>query len=165
MNGTGGFWVGGAIARAYWACFGVLLLVAGLSAPARPWTGAGVWSWRLALTLSVMGITSAAMGGLFYSSWSPLFLMGLLVIGGGVLILSKARAFDLFGLSALALGLNVLLVSGLGRLLLQGVSGDALLSWLLVGLVAAGLLAVTVQWVLRVAHRHAPPVSAAGGVA
>lgn len=27
MNDTGGFWVGGAIARAYWACFGVLLLV------------------------------------------------------------------------------------------------------------------------------------------
>jgi hypothetical protein len=27
MNGTGGFWVGGMIARAYWACFGVLLLV------------------------------------------------------------------------------------------------------------------------------------------
>ncbi len=27
MNGTGGFWVGGLIARAYWACFGLLLLV------------------------------------------------------------------------------------------------------------------------------------------
>jgi hypothetical protein len=27
MNGTGGFWVGGAIARTYWAAFGVLLLV------------------------------------------------------------------------------------------------------------------------------------------
>ncbi|UYV14356.1 ABC transporter permease/M1 family aminopeptidase [Porphyrobacter sp. ULC335] len=27
MNGTGGFWVGGLIARAYWGCFGVLLLV------------------------------------------------------------------------------------------------------------------------------------------
>lgn len=27
MNGTGGFWVGGAIARGYWASFGVVLLV------------------------------------------------------------------------------------------------------------------------------------------
>jgi ABC-2 type transport system permease protein len=27
MNGTGGFWVGGLISRAYWGCFGVLLLV------------------------------------------------------------------------------------------------------------------------------------------
>ena len=27
MNGAGGFWVGGMIARAYWACFGLLLLV------------------------------------------------------------------------------------------------------------------------------------------
>lgn len=27
MNGTGGFWVGAAIARVYWACFGVVLLV------------------------------------------------------------------------------------------------------------------------------------------
>ncbi|MCX9147937.1 ABC transporter permease/M1 family aminopeptidase [Erythrobacter sp. WG] len=27
MNGTGGYWVGGLIGRAYWLCFGVLLLV------------------------------------------------------------------------------------------------------------------------------------------
>jgi ABC-type transport system involved in multi-copper enzyme maturation permease subunit len=27
MNGTGGFWVGAAIARIYWACFGVVMLV------------------------------------------------------------------------------------------------------------------------------------------
>ena len=27
MNGTGGFWIGGLIARAYWGCFGLLLLV------------------------------------------------------------------------------------------------------------------------------------------
>lgn len=126
-----------------------LSVVAGLSAPARPWTGAGVWAWRLALTLSAIGITSAALGGLFYTAWSPLYWMGLLVIGGGGLILSQPRAFDLYGLSVLALGLNALLVSGLGRWLLRGTSGDALASWLLLGLVAAGLLAVTVKGVLK----------------
>lgn len=129
-------------------------VVAGLSVPARPWTGAGVWGWRLALTLSAMGITSAALGGLFYSAWSPLYLMGLLVVGGGGVILSQPRAFDLYGLSVLALGLNALLVSGLGRWLLRGASGDALASWLLLGLVAAGLLAVTVKWVLGRAQRQ-----------
>ena len=142
-----------------------LLVVAGLSAPARPWTGAGVWSWRLAVTLGVLGITSAAIGGLFGSTWSHLFLMGLLVIGGGGLILSQARTFDLYGLSALALALNVLLVAALGRLLLQGRSGDALGAWLLLGLMAAGLLAMTVQWIMKLARQHAPADSAAGGVA
>lgn len=131
-----------------------LLVVAGLSSPARPWTGAGVWSWRLALTLSAIGITIAALGGLFQAHVSPLFLVGLLAIGAGVLILSQQRVFDLYGLSVLALGLNALLVCGLGRLLLRGSSGDALGAWLLLGLVAAGLLAATVKWVLRLAKQQ-----------
>jgi len=67
MNGTGGFWVGGLIARAYWACFGVLLLVF------------SHWAWprgtvvavlprlkgiRSRITLPSAGIALAAVGGM-----------------------------------------------------------------------------------------------------
>ena len=55
-------------------------------------------------------------------------------------------------LSALALGLNVCAVSGLGRWLLQGAGGDTLGTWLLLGLLAAGMLGGTVKWVMRQAQ-------------
>lgn len=42
MNGTGGFWIGGAIARAYWVCFGVLLLVL------------AHWAWPRGTVLAVL---------------------------------------------------------------------------------------------------------------
>jgi ABC-2 type transport system permease protein len=42
MNGTGGFWVGGLIARAYWACFGILLLVV------------AHWAWPRGTVVSVV---------------------------------------------------------------------------------------------------------------
>ncbi len=67
MNGTGGFWVGGMIARAYWACFGVLLLV--LSHWAWPrGTVVAVWP-RLQgigrrITLASGATALAAVGGM-----------------------------------------------------------------------------------------------------
>ena len=143
----------------------LLGITAGLSAPARAWTGAGVWSWRLAVTLSAMSITFVALTSLFDKTLSSLYPMGLVVIGGGALLLSQARAFDLYGLSVLSLGLNILLVCGLGRLMLRASFGDDLMSWLLLGLIAAGLLAMTVTWVLKLSHRHGSAALTEGGVA
>lgn len=67
MNGTGGFWIGGLIARAYWGCFGLLLLVL------------AHWAWPRGTVVSVIprlkgmgkrmslasgGIALAAVGGM-----------------------------------------------------------------------------------------------------
>jgi uncharacterized membrane protein len=131
-----------------------LLMVAGFSARARPWTGAGLWSWRLALTLSAMAITSAAMASLFSSGGSPLFLLGLLVLVSGAWLMSQSQHFDLYGLSTVALCLNVLLVLGAAKMLLKGASGDALAAWLILGLLAAGLLGGTVKWILQLARHN-----------
>ena len=72
MNGTGGFWVGGLIARAYWACFGVLLLVL------------SHWAWPRGTVVSVVprlkgmarrmtaasgGIALAAVAGMIGTGW------------------------------------------------------------------------------------------------
>jgi hypothetical protein len=68
------------------------------------------------------------------------------------------RSFDVFALSAAALGLNTLLVAGLGRLLFEhSGSGDPIGRLFLLGLVAAGLLAASVSGVLRLARSRAEP--------
>lgn len=128
------------------------LTLGGLSTPARRWTGAGPWSQRLALTLTMIAITSTAVANLLGSDGSLLYGLGLLTLAAGVALLSRPPWFDLYGLSALTLGLNVCVVSGLGRWLLQGSGGDTLGSWLLLGLVAAGMLAGSVKWVMRQAR-------------
>ena len=67
MNGSGGFWVGGMIARAYWACFGLLLLVLAHWAWPRG-TVVAVWP-RLKgmgkrITLASGATALAAIGGM-----------------------------------------------------------------------------------------------------
>jgi len=74
----------------------------------------------------------------------------LLALGGAAWALARPAGFDLFNLSAAALGLNVVLVGWLARLLLDGShSGEPIGSLLLLGLLAAVLLAATVGLVLR----------------
>jgi ABC-type transport system involved in multi-copper enzyme maturation permease subunit len=67
MNGTGGFWVGGMIARVYWACFGVLLLVFSHWAWPRG-TVVAVWprlkNIRQRVTLASGGVAVAAIAGM-----------------------------------------------------------------------------------------------------
>lgn len=67
MNGTGGFWVGGLIARAYWACFAVLLLVASHWAWPRGTVVAVVPRLKgmaRRVTLASGGIAVAALAGM-----------------------------------------------------------------------------------------------------
>lgn len=130
------------------------LTVGALSTPARRWTGAGPWSQRLALTLTVIAITSAAITNLLTNDGSLLHGLGVLSLIAGAALLSRPRWFDLYGLSALALGLNVCLIGGLGRWLLEASGGDALGAWLLLGLLAAGMLAGTVKWVMQRARQQ-----------
>lgn len=134
-------------------------LALGLSAALSPsfqrWTGAGAWGWRLGLTLATLTLTLTALGSLFSRESSGLYVMGLLMLGGAAALLSQARFFDVFALSVAALGLNVLLVFGLGRALFSGSSNDWLGSMFLLGICAAGLLAGSVSIVLRCSRRHA----------
>lgn len=132
-----------------------LLLVAGLAPPLQCHSGAGVWSLRTALTLSVLMITATAAGGLLQSEIAPHYGLGLVLLAVALVALAGRRSFDIYGLSAAALGLNALLVTGLARQLFQHFrGGDATGRLLLIGLVAAGLLAATVTGVLHLARRR-----------
>jgi ABC-2 type transport system permease protein len=67
MNGSGSFWVGGMIARAYWLCFGVLLLVFSHWAWPRG-TVVAVWPRLMGIgkrvTLASGGVAVAALAGM-----------------------------------------------------------------------------------------------------
>ena len=131
-------------------------LAAALAPPWRRYSGAGPWALRTALTLAVVMISASALGGLFHKSVAPHYGLGVVVLVLAAGLLAWPRTFDVYGLSAVALGLNVLIVAGLGRWLFEHHgSGKPIGELLLLGLAAAGLLAATVAGILHAARRHA----------
>lgn len=133
---------------------GALLLIAALSGPARRFTGAGVWSLRLAITLTAGMFCSTALGGLFSDSGGWHYALSLVLLALAAGMLSSKQFFDLYGLSAVALGIDVLLVAGMTRVLFNGHSGDWIGSLLFIGVAAAALLGGTVKLVLHAARRQ-----------
>ncbi|MCR5884577.1 DUF2157 domain-containing protein [Rhizobacter sp. J219] len=136
------------------AWLAAVCVVAALSAPTQRVTGAGLWSLRSAATLAVIMVTATALGGLFEREVAPHYGLGLLLLGVGAALAAQRRTFDVFVLSALALGLNTLLVCGLARLLFKDWNGDEIGSLFLLGMVAAGLLAGTVSGILKLSRQY-----------
>ena len=135
-----------------------LCLVVAMGAMGRRITGAGPWALRAAATLTVTVITVTALGGLFSRDIAAHYALGLLALAALAAAFVPARSFDVFALSAAALGLNTLLVAGLGRLLFeQSGRGDPIGRLFLLGLVAAGLLAESRRGVLRLVRSRAGP--------
>ncbi len=133
-----------------------LLLATALGRPLHRFTGAGIWGLRTAVTLLVIAVTLTAMAGLFATRVAPHYLLGLMLLGGTAVYFARRASFDIFALSAIALGLDSLLVTGLARLLMEGHHhGDPIGQLLLIGLMAAGLLAGSVTAVMRVAKARA----------
>jgi uncharacterized membrane protein len=125
-------------------------LVLALGSPLGRRAGAGIWARRTAACLAVLLVTTTAMLALIGGQPTAQALLALLALGGAAWALARPAGFDLFNLSAAALGLNVVLVGWLARLLLDGShSGEPIGSLLLLGLLAAVLLAATVGLVLR----------------
>ena len=135
---------------------GAILLTAALSAALRRWTGAGVWSLRVAVTQAIVMITFGALLASFGSLGALQFWMGLAVVLIGVVVFMLPEMFDVYALSAAALAANTLIVFALGHLLLKGAhSGDAIGALLFLGLVAAGLLGLTVKTIVQVSRARA----------
>lgn len=133
-----------------------LVLVAALSPLCARWTGAGVWSFRTAVTLTVIAITLTALGGLFHEPVQAQYALGLLVFAIFFALLNTRWLFDMFAISAVALGVNVLLSVGVARWLFDSSgSGHWAGKLMLMGLIAAGLLAGTVSGILQLARHHA----------
>ncbi len=137
------------------AWLAALAVIAALSPAAARYSGAGVWALRTATTLTVMAVTLAALLALFRTTVAPHYplALALFVLGAGAL--AWRRAFDVFALSAVALGLNTLLVAGLARWVFSGGSHeDPIARLFMVGVVAAGLLAASVSAITQLARHH-----------
>lgn len=148
---------------AWSACLGLAVV---LSPLCHRWTGAGVWSFRTAVTLAVAAITLTALGGLFHKPVQAQYVLGLLIFALALALLNVYRWFDIFAISAVALGVNALLAIGVARWLFDnGGGGDWVGKLMLMGLIAAGLLAGTVSGILHLARRHAAATPANGEAA
>ena len=142
--------------------WGAALGVCGVSVPVmRARLGTGVWAFRGGVTLAVVMVGATALGGLFPTQVQPQFGAGLLTLAVAAGMLYRPGLFDVFALSAVALGLDTLLVAGLARLLFSGGGGDAIGVLLLIGLFAAGLLALSVSLLLKRARHLASTGEAA----
>jgi uncharacterized membrane protein len=133
-----------------------VLLCAALSPALKRYTGAGVWGMRTAVTLAIVAITAGALVASLGKLGALQYWLGMLVLVIAVVVFSLRELFDIYALSAAALGLNTLLVFGVGHLLLKNTrSGDSILMLLLLGLIASGALAATVSAILRVSRARA----------
>jgi uncharacterized membrane protein len=133
-----------------------LALTLGLSPAFARWSGSGPWAMRTAVTLAIITITTTALGALFDHEMALLYGLGLFLLAGAAVAMSSRRMFEIFGLSAVGLGLNILVIFGLGKMLFSNAHGDGWIGAMLVlGLAAAGLLAGTVSVLLRLSRRYA----------
>lgn len=137
-------------------------LTGALSPALQRHSGAGPWALRTAATLAVVMVMLTAVGGLFHKDVAPHYWLGLVLLAAAAAALTPPRSFEVYVLSAVALGWNTLVVAGLARWLFdQTHHADPIGPLLVLGLAAAGLLAGTVSGVMRLSRRY----GSAGGIA
>ena len=131
-----------------------IALVIGLSPLLARWTGAGMWAMRTAATFAVISMTLAAIGGLFNDPIAPQFLLAVALFAASAVVLAQRAMFEVFIFSAVALGLNALLVAGFVRWLFASGTGDHVGKLFITGIAAAALLAASVSTITRLARGH-----------
>ncbi|MBI2381611.1 MAG: DUF2157 domain-containing protein [Gammaproteobacteria bacterium] len=132
----------------------VLLLGLGLGPLPRRWTGAGPWSLRTVLTLGVSCFGLLALCGLFHDEGLLHYGLGLAALLALAGLLATPQGFDVYGLSLAALGVDTLVVAGLARFMLDRHSDIVVPGLLVIGMVAAGLLAASVSLILKLSRRQ-----------
>jgi uncharacterized membrane protein len=133
---------------------GALALTFALSPQFERFTGAGTWSLRLCLVVMTAIVTFNSLENIIGHMSPGRYFLGLIVLGGAAVAFSLPRLHDTFALSAIGLGLNVLVIGGLARLLFWGDGGEVM-SFLMLGLIAAGLLGATVKGIMHLSRRYA----------
>lgn len=146
--------------RIYLLAYSLAALVCiGLSPALQRFTGAKRNAMRLALTLLIIMLTGSGLAGLLNLETRPYYVLGLASLGATACLFARRAWFDIYALSTLVLGLNILFSAGLLRFIfttnayMEGVI-------LLAGLLAAALLAASVRLILSLAQRaNTPPAT------
>lgn len=124
------------------------LLAAALGKHGRRWTGAGAWAFGITLVLASVFATTLALADLFGES-TMCYWFSLVLFAGFAAALAQQQPFDVLAASVAGLAINVLLVAGLARVLFWNNASSGLIFPLLVlGLVAAGLLALSAKLIM-----------------
>ncbi|MDQ1818160.1 DUF2157 domain-containing protein [Massilia sp. CCM 9210] len=135
------------------ACLGALALAALLSPLCAKWTGAGLLSMRVSVTLAVISVALIGIVGLANSHVTAQYWLALTMLVMTAAAFASHRLFDMFSLCGIGLALNVLLIGLLTHFLLAGHGRWSIPELLVLGLVAAGLLAATVSVILKLSKR------------
>ena len=131
-----------------------LLLMFLLHPYANRYCGAGAWCMRVAATLTALLLIKTAILALIASTVAPQFYLALALTASAAAALCTSRLHDIVALSAFSLALNVELVGALVKVLLDDHRGEPIVETLVIGLVAAAMLAATVKLVMVAARKH-----------
>lgn len=124
------------------------LVCAGLSPLYRTRTGAGDWSLRFAITLTVLMVSTVAISGIFDSEFILPFI-AFCLLGNASYFFAQPRYFDLYNLSVLGLALNSMILSWLVRLLFKFLDLNFFLGCLILGVTGAIMLSLTVKDIMK----------------
>jgi len=125
-----------------------------LAAAFRFVPGTGAWPMRLCMIYATMGLSWVAFVSLFDDKDYGYYLLTLLSIAALAYAFCLRKLFDVFVISALGLGANVLLIAGLIRLLAVSNSDLTTAAMLMIGCAAAALLAGTVKLIMYLARTY-----------
>ena len=114
-------------------------------------TGVGLWGRRTALVLWLLMLVPGGSFALWQQDSSALYALAAAIMAGLAWWQSRPGSADVFGLSAVMLGANVLLLSATLRVLSEGSRIDLIVIALFTTLIMAAALAGTARWVMSVA--------------
>lgn len=118
-------------------------------------TGTGLWPMRLCMIYATVGLGWTALLSMFVDDGQGVYPLTLLTIACLAFAFSLPNMFDVFVFSALGLGANMIVVSGLAKLLLGQGSGDLIGAMVFIGGTAAAMLAGTVKLIVHLTHLNA----------
>jgi uncharacterized membrane protein len=136
---------------------GAALLALLFSPPTGRWLGAGPLAWRVAVLFTTGLLTGGALWALFQSPMAWQFPVGLLLLAVAAALSWRVRSFDIVNLGSVALALDVLLLAGLARWLVQMNLHDPIVQMLVITMASALVLSVTVKHVLKRARAQVTP--------
>lgn len=117
----------------------------------RRWSGSGPWAERAMALWLALSVGGWGLVALFERDWGLLYFWAGAVLAGGFAL--RWRGGDLVQLAILALAWDTWATFGLGRLLFEGARGDPFGRLLLLGLLVTGLLAGSVNLLMRRARQ------------
>lgn len=138
-----------------WAAIFLLPLALPRLGLLRPGATAAPLSWRLATLLALAAWCAYALSGLFWNDqlWQYFFYSLLVAMAAGLAWLKRPRDFVVLSLAVLTL--DVLLVCGAARWLLDDMGRDDTGQVLLLTLIALGTVGASATWLYRLQREEA----------